>query len=73
MPCDVLDGLDGGVGGKEFKDGRDICIYGWPIHFIVQQKPIQHCKATIPPIKNAKKKKKKERKKERKERERAQM
>ena len=70
MLCKDLDGLDGGVGGKEFKEGWDIyiyicvcvcvCVCVWLIHFIVHQKPIKHCKATIPAIK----KKKRERERE---------
>jgi len=31
---------------------KGICVYIWLIHFIVQWKLIQHCKATIPQLKN---------------------
>ena len=44
--CDDLDGWDGGgVGGVSQREG--IYVYIWLIHFAVQQKLTQHCKATI--------------------------
>ena len=46
MLCDDLDGWDGGgVGGVSQREG--IYVYIWLIHFAVQQKLTQHCKATI--------------------------
>ena len=38
-----------GDGGseREAQEGRDICIYIQMIHFVIQQKLIQHYKATI--------------------------
>ena len=46
MLCDDLDGWDGGgVGGVSPREG--IYVYIWLIHFAVQQKLTQHCKATI--------------------------
>jgi len=37
--------VGGEVGGR-FK-GEEIYVYLWLIHVVVQQKPIQHCKAII--------------------------
>ena len=43
-----LDIWDWGWGGKnEVQKGGDIHIYIWLIHFVVQQKLIQHCKVII--------------------------
>ena len=42
--CDDLEGWDGGRGGKVKGEGKYVHI--WLFHFIVQ-----HCKATILPIK----------------------
>ena len=36
--------------GGRFRRER-ICVYLWPIHVVVQQKPTQHCKAIIPQLK----------------------
>ena len=47
MLCDDLEGLDGGVG--RLREG--IHVYSELIHFIVQQKLTQHCKATVPQLK----------------------
>ena len=50
---DDLEEQDGGWGGREDKDGKDIYIhiyiYNTPmlIHFVVQQKLTQHCKEII--------------------------
>ena len=44
----------GGQGGRGVQEGSDICMYIWLIHFIVQWKPAQHCKATIPQLKKKK-------------------
>ena len=43
--CGDLDEWDGEVGGKIKRKG--IYVYILLIHFAVQQKPTQHCKATI--------------------------
>ena len=45
MLCGDLDGWDVGVGGRAKRDG--IYVYIQLVHFIVQQKLTQHCKATI--------------------------
>ena len=37
-----------GVDGREIQKGRAMCIYIEQIHFTVQKKLAQHCKATIP-------------------------
>ena len=42
MLCDDLDGWDGG-GGRSKRDRR--YVYIWLIHFVVQQKLTQDCKA----------------------------
>ena len=36
-------------GGRETPEGGDmgICVYIWLIHFVIQQKLTQHCKAII--------------------------
>ena len=54
--CDDLEGWDGwGWGtGREVQEGRHICVQ--LIHFIAWQKPVQHCKTTIPQFKKKKKK-----------------
>ena len=46
MLCDDLEGWDRG-GGREAQEGGDMGIYGYVqlIHFVVQQKLTQHCKA----------------------------
>ena len=48
MFCDDLEGSDG-EGGREDQEGRDMGIYVYLqlIHFVVQQKLTQHCKAII--------------------------
>ena len=47
MLCDDIEGWDVG-GGMEAQEGGEIYIYMYIyIFFIVQQKPTQHCKATI--------------------------
>ena len=44
--CDILEGCDGGwVGGRFKREG--IYVYILLIHFVVQQKPTQHCKAIM--------------------------
>ena len=43
--CDGLEGCDG-VGGREAQEGV-MYVHTWLIHVVVQQKPTQHCKATI--------------------------
>ena len=53
MLCDDLDGWDGGEGGRAKKEG--IYVYIQLIHFTVQQKLTQHCKAIILPPKKRKK------------------
>ena len=46
MLCGDPEGWDGGtVGGRSKREG--IYVYIWLIHFVVQQKLTQHCKATI--------------------------
>ena len=45
MLCGDLDGWVGGVEGRSRREG--IYVYIQLIHFIVQQKLTQHCKATI--------------------------
>ena len=46
MLCDDLDGWDGGgLGGRSKREG--IYVYIQLIHFVVQQKLTQHCKANI--------------------------
>ena len=47
MLCDDLDGWDGRVGWEGGPKGRAIYVYIQLIHFVVQQKLTQHCKATI--------------------------
>ena len=44
MLCDDVEGWDGDRGMVK-REG--IYVYLWPIHIVVQQKPIQHCKAII--------------------------
>ena len=48
MLCDDLEGW-GREGGREAQERGDIGIYVyiWLIHFVVQQKLTQHCKAII--------------------------
>ena len=43
--CDDLDGWGEVVGGRLRREGT--YVYIWLIHFVVQQKLTQHCKATI--------------------------
>ena len=45
MLCDDLEGWDGGVEGRLKRKG--IYVYIQQIHFVVQQKLTQHCKAII--------------------------
>ena len=44
-PISDLDGWDWNDGREDQK--RETCAYIWLIHFIVQQKLIQHCKAIL--------------------------
>ena len=48
MLCDDLDGW-AREGGRETQEGGDmgIYVYMWLIHFVVQQKLTQYCKAVI--------------------------
>ena len=48
MLCDNLEGWDR-EGGREAQEGGDmgIYVYMWLIHFVVQQKLTQQCKAII--------------------------
>ena len=48
MLCDHLEGRDR-EGGKETQEGGDMGIYVYVelIHFVIQQKLTQHCKAII--------------------------
>ena len=48
MLCDRLEGWDR-EGGREMQEGGDmeIYVYIWLIHFVIQQKLSQHCKAII--------------------------
>ena len=48
MLCDLLEGWDR-EGGKEMQEGGDmgIYVYVYLIHFVIQQKLTQHCKAII--------------------------
>ena len=41
--CGDLDGWDREVGGRSKRNG--IYVYIYLVHFVVQQKPIQHCRA----------------------------
>ena len=50
--CDDLDGWDGGGGGRSKREG--IQVYIQLIHFIVQQKLTQHCKAILLQLKKGK-------------------
>ena len=53
--CDdlvVIEGWDG-EGGRETQEER-IFVCVWPIHFVVQQKLMQHCKAIIIQLKKKK-------------------
>ena len=52
--CDDLNGWDGG-GMRERSKREGANVYIWLIHFIVQQKPTQHCKAITPQQKKKKK------------------
>ena len=55
MLCDELNERDGGgMGGRSKREG--VYVYIWLSHFILQQKPIQHCNA-ITPLQEKKKKK----------------
>ena len=47
-----MDGMGGRVGGRCKREG--IYVYIQLIHFIVQQKLTQHCKATLPQLKKKK-------------------
>ena len=42
---DIASGIGGGVGEESKREG--ICVYIELIHFIVQQKLSQHCKAIL--------------------------
>ena len=46
MPCDNLEGWDGGGGGGGSKR-EGTYVYLWLIHVDAWQKPTQHCKAII--------------------------
>ena len=52
--CDDLEGWSGGMGGRFKREG--IYVYTWLIHFAVQKKLTQHCKASIFQFKKKKKK-----------------
>ena len=48
--CEIsreLGGRDQGQGGTEVHDMGGIYVYTWLIHFIVQQKITQYCRATV--------------------------
>ena len=49
MPCGDLEEWDEGEGGRSKREG--IFVYIQLIHFLVQQKLTQHCKANLPPQK----------------------
>ena len=49
MPCGDLEEWDEGEGGRSKREG--IFVYIQLIHFLVQQKLTQHCKANLPPKK----------------------
>ena len=51
MLCDDLEGWDGS-GGRGRLKREGICIHTEPIHVVVQQKLMQHCKAIILQLKN---------------------
>ena len=48
MLCDDIEGGDR-EGGREPEEGGDMGLYvcTWLVHFVVQQKLIQHCEAII--------------------------
>ena len=48
MLCDHLEGWDR-EGGRQMQEGGDMGIYVYVklIHFVIQQKLTQHCKAII--------------------------
>ena len=48
MLCDHLEGWEW-EGGREAEEGGDmgIYVYIWLIHFVVQQKLMQHCEAIL--------------------------
>ena len=52
MLCDDLGGWDGGGVGRRSERGD--MVYIQLIHFIIQQKPTQHCKAIIFQLKKKK-------------------
>lgn len=39
------------VGTDKWQEKEGICVYMWLIHFVVQRKLAEHCKATIPQLK----------------------
>ena len=45
--CDDLEGSDGGNGVERRTKRVGIYVFTWLIHFVVQQKLTQHCKAII--------------------------
>ena len=45
--CDDLEGWDGGNGVERRSKRARIYVFTWLIHFVVQQKLTQHCKAII--------------------------
>ena len=45
--CDDLEGWGRSWGGKEAQEEGNLYVYLPLIHVVVQQKPIQHCKAII--------------------------
>ena len=47
MDCDDSVGWDGGRVGREAQEGGDIYVHKQLIHFALQQKLTQHCKAMI--------------------------
>ena len=56
MLCGDLEGWDWGAGREDQEGAVYVCIYIYIythirlIHFVVQQKPTQPCKATMPPF-----------------------
>ena len=37
MPCDILEGWDGGEGRREYQEGRNMCILRADSHFRVAE------------------------------------
>ena len=51
MLYEDLDESNEGGDVKKVQEGEDMCVYIQLIHFMVEQKLIQHCKATISQLK----------------------